>query len=301
MLDMGFIDDVEKIMRACPKERQTLLFSATITPELKRLSTRYMKNPVKIAAEIYVDPKKLTQIFYDVPDKQKFSLLVHLLKKDKGDGLTMVFCNTQKNTDFVEKNLKINGINALAIHGGFSQARRTRAMEDFNNKTMDVLVCTDVAARGLDIQDVSYVYNYDIPKESKQYIHRIGRTARAGKGGQAVNILSSRDHDNYNRILRDNDVSIKKIQMPEIGRAKIGWKEDPRQGRRSSGGSFRGRRSSGGNFHGRSSSGSNSHGRSSSGSNSHGRSSSGGSFNGGNSSGFKSGSSRKRRASWNVR
>lgn len=283
MLDMGFINDVEKIMKACPRERQTLLFSATITPELDRLSKRYMKSPKKISAESYVDSKKLKQIYYNVPDNQKFSLLVQLLKNDKA-GLTMVFCNTQKNTDFVEKNLNINGIKSLAIHGGFSQARRTKTMEEFNNKNLKVLVCTDVAARGLDIKGVSHVYNYDLPKESKQYIHRIGRTARAGSEGEAINILSSRDHDNYSRILRDNDVSISQKELPDISRAKIGWKGD--QGRRSGG--FGGNRS----FNRR---GNGSHYGSDRRSNS--------SNFGGDRRGHTSnqGSSRRRRAAWNVR
>ncbi|MBK5191101.1 MAG: DEAD/DEAH box helicase, partial [Methanosarcinales archaeon] len=105
MLDMGFIDDVKKIVRECPLERQTLLFSATISADVARLARKYMKEPVKVTAETYVNPKKLTQVYYDVPDKSKFSLLVHLLEHEKA-GLVMVFCNTRKNTDFVANNLK---------------------------------------------------------------------------------------------------------------------------------------------------------------------------------------------------
>jgi len=244
MLDMGFIDDVERIISQCPKERQTLLFSATLSPELRQLAGRYMKQPVNISTEIYVDPRKLRQVYYDAPDNMKFSLLVHLLKQEH-PGLVMVFCNTQKNTDFVAKNLKANGIEALAIHGGFSQAKRSRTMENFHSQRTQVLVCTDVAARGLDIKGVSHVYNYDTPKESKQYIHRIGRTARAGKEGKAVNILSSRDYDNFEHVLRDNDVDIPKEEMPAaMERVFIQFKDKPRHfGRKP----FHGR--SRGNFH----------------------------------------------------
>ncbi|MBW2982419.1 DEAD/DEAH box helicase [Candidatus Woesearchaeota archaeon] len=230
MFDMGFIDDIRRIISQCPRKRQTLLFSATITREVIDLSRQYMNNPVKISVTSYVDPKKLKQIYYDVDDKSKFSLLVYLLKKEKAK-LVMVFCNTIKNTDFVAKNLKANGINAIAIHGNFSQNRRNEAIEKFHSQDVNVLVCTDVAARGLDIKGVSHIYNYDIPKESKQYIHRIGRTARAGEEGIAINILTHRDHDNFSRVLRDNDVEIKKEPTPHIERAMIRWKDQPRFGR----------------------------------------------------------------------
>ncbi|MBW2966641.1 hypothetical protein KY342_06065, partial [Candidatus Woesearchaeota archaeon] len=168
-------------------------------------------------------------IYYDVDDKLKFSLLVNLLKKEKAK-LVMVFCNTIRNTDFVAKNLKANGINALAIHGNFSQNRRNEAIEKFHSQNVNVLVCTDVAARGLDIKGVSHVYNYDIPKESKQHIHRIGRTARAGKEGIAINILTRHDHDNFSRVLRDNDVEINKEPTPHVERVIIKWKDKPRFG-----------------------------------------------------------------------
>ncbi len=222
MLDMGFIQDVERIIRECPKKRQTLLFSATIYSEIVHLAKRYMNEPHEVSAEAYVDPKKLTQVYYDVPDNLKFSLLVHLLKNEKS-GLVMVFCNTRTNTDFVAKNLKYSGVEALAVHGGFSQEKRNRIMRQFHSAEVYVLVCTDVAARGLDIKDVSHVYNYDIPKESKEYIHRIGRTARAGKEGKAISILASRDYENFSRVQRDNELEITSEKMPEIERVSIKW------------------------------------------------------------------------------
>ncbi len=220
MLDMGFIDDVEKIIRQCPKQRQTMLFSATISADIDKLCHRYMNNPTKISAESYVDPSKLKQIYFDSPYNMKFSLLVHLLKKER-EGLVMVFCNTRRNTDFVAKSLKPNGINAMAIHGGFTQQKRTKTMDNFHSKNVHVLVCTDVAARGLDIKDVSHIYNYDIPKDSKEYIHRVGRTARAGKKGKVVNIVSDRDYENFSKVLSDHQIKIEKEKMPHVERAKI--------------------------------------------------------------------------------
>lgn len=223
MLDMGFIHDVEVIIRKCPQNRQTLLFSATISDDIVYLTRNYMKKPIRVSVESYVDPKKLKQVYYNVQDNLKFSLLVHLLKHEQS-GLVMVFCNTQKSTDFVANNLKALGIEALAIHGGHSQEKRTHVMNKFNSEKVFVLVCTDVASRGLDIKGVSHVYNFDIPKESKQYIHRIGRTARAGAEGKAINILGSKDYDNFSSVLRNNDVQIKKEETPRIEFAKISWK-----------------------------------------------------------------------------
>lgn len=227
MLDMGFIEDVEKIIKHCPKKRQTLLFSATIPGDIARLTQKYMESPIKISAEVYVDKNKLVQIYYDVQEHLKFSLLVHLLKHEKA-GLVMVFCNSRITTDFVEKNLRHSGVDAIAIHGGFSQEKRDRTIKKFHSNKVQVLVCTDVAARGLDIPGVSHIYNYDIPKESKQYIHRIGRTARAGKEGKAINLLSSKDHDNFTRVLRDNDVKIVKTKKPYVDRLKTRVLDDTR-------------------------------------------------------------------------
>ncbi len=242
MFDMGFRDDVERIIKNCPTSRQTLLFSATISQEVVELSKRYMKNPVEVSAEAYVDSSKLTQIYYDVMDNLKFSLLVHLLKSEKAE-LVMIFCNTQRNTDFIAKNLKAAGINALAIHGGFSQAKRTRTMEQFHSKNVKVLVCTDVASRGLDIKGISHIYNYDAPKDSKDYIHRIGRTARAGKEGKVINIIAGRDYDNFNRVINSIEVSIKREETPYVEQIRILMDRSRRFGHGFQRGNYHGRRS----------------------------------------------------------
>ncbi len=215
MLDMGFIEDVTRIIEGCPKERQTLLFSATISSDIAHIARRYMKSPVEVSAGERVDPSKLTQIFYDVPKNVKFSLLVHLLKQEKA-GLVMVFCNTRHNADFVANHLKANKIQSLAIHGGLTQNKRNRIMEIFRSNDVYVLVCTDVAARGLDIKGVSHVYNYDLPPNSKEYIHRIGRTARAGEEGKAINLVSERDYDNFRMVLRDDSLKIQQTPVPEL-------------------------------------------------------------------------------------
>ena len=221
MFDMGFKNDVEKILNKCQKKRQTVLFSATLSSDIKPLARKYTKNAVEVSVESYVDSSKLKQIYYDVPDGSKFSLLVHLLKKEKVQ-LVMVFCATRRNADFVADNLNEFGIMAKAIHGGMEQNKRRKVLEEFNNPGgLNVLVCTDVAARGLDIKEVSHVYNYDLPKTSEDYIHRIGRTARAGKGGIAISILSSRDYDNINNILRDEKLEIESVPIPQFEKLRM--------------------------------------------------------------------------------
>jgi superfamily II DNA/RNA helicase len=217
---MGFLDDVKKIMSRCPKEKQTLLFSATISSEISEIAKRFMKAPVKVSAVAMVDPKKMDQVYYDVKTNMKFSLLVHLMKKEN-TGLVMVFCNSRHYTDTVARNLNRNKIEAMAIHGGLSQAQRNSTLEKFNSKDTFVLVCTDVAARGLDIPGVSHVYNYDMPLDAKQYIHRIGRTARAGKSGKVINLVCDRDHESFGKILREYDVKIQKLEKPMVEKIEL--------------------------------------------------------------------------------
>jgi superfamily II DNA/RNA helicase len=229
MLDMGFIDDVDKIIAECPNKRQTMLFSATISSDIAHLSSKYLKNPVEVTAEQYVDPSKLEQVYYDIGDNLKYSLLMHLLENEKAK-LIMIFCNTRRNVDFVANNLKFMGIDALPIHGGFSQDKRLRILSDFNDKKVQVLVTTDVAARGLDIKGVSHVYNYDMPADSKEYIHRIGRTARAGSDGKVINIISSRDYENFQNIV-SGDFEMKELKAPYIERVRIRWMPEKKEER----------------------------------------------------------------------
>ena len=215
MFDMGFIKDIKSIISLCPRDRQTLLFSATISHDVTRLSRQYMRHAQKISATAFVDPKLLKQIYYDVESREKISLLSHLLKQDHS-GLVMVFCNTKSTVNFVVENLRNQNIKVHGMHGGFSQSKRTSALESFHKEHIKVLVCTDVAARGLDIKGVSHIYNYDIPKETKSYIHRIGRTARAGKDGIAVNLLCRVNHVDFGKILKFYDVYIEKMEKPNI-------------------------------------------------------------------------------------
>ena len=229
MLDMGFIDDVKEIMSYCPKDKQVLLFSATLNPTIERLV--HTKDALKVNLGHMVDPSKLKQIYFDVVRNQKLSLLVHFLRNEKS-GLSLVFCNSRNAVDFVTRALKSQGIKALALHGGLSQNRRLHVLQAFEDGSVDVLVATDVAARGLDIKGVTHVYNYDIPNDSKQYIHRIGRTARAEENGKAISLLSVEDHDNFYRVQKENHLKIPKHTLPKFEMIRFAIKRNDRDNSR---------------------------------------------------------------------
>jgi len=249
MLEMGFIEDVEEILRYTQKNRQTVLFSATMPSQITNIVNRYQKDPIKVKGDLMVDRSKLKQIYYNIRPHQKFSLLVHLLKQDP-ENVSLIFCGTRRESDIVAKNLKANGIKATAIHGGLTQNKRLMALDLLKKDKISALVATDVAARGLDIKNVTHVYNYDLPKTSEEYIHRIGRTARAGENGNAVTLLCERDYENFGRIESDRSLHIKKEDAPEVEKAIFNRSipNDNRGGSRSSHqrrGSFRGGRSNG--------------------------------------------------------
>lgn len=217
MLDMGFIQDMKKIIRLIPHERQTLLFSATFSHEVQQIAAQHMKHPQLIKAQTHVDKGKLEQIYYDLDKKadQKFGLLMHILKTEKPP-LAMIFCGTRRNVDKIERNLNANGIKAEAIHGGLSQNQRKRTLQDFHSGRFHVLVASDVAARGLDIKNVSHVINYDISRAPADYIHRSGRTARAGEEGKIISLLAPTDYDYFRSIVRDKSHNIVELPLPEF-------------------------------------------------------------------------------------
>ncbi|MBN1859988.1 MAG: DEAD/DEAH box helicase [Candidatus Thermoplasmatota archaeon] len=228
MFEMGFVDDVEEIIRYIPQQRQLLMFSATISEEVHRLARKHLKHPVIIKTQSYVDHTKLKQIYYDIYEQnQKFSLLVHLLKKNI-DGLSIVFCGTRRESDAVSKNLARQGIRASAIHGGMKQQKRSNSLDALKTQKTKVLVATDVAARGLDIKNVTYIYNYDVPKTPTEYVHRIGRTARAGANGAAITLLTERDHDNFRRVQSNDDFMIERADIPEFRKVPFMRRFEPR-------------------------------------------------------------------------
>ncbi len=217
MFEMGFVDDVRDIIRETPQFRQTLLFSATISSDVVDISERYMRDPEIVRVEIYVEKSQLKQVYYNVSMRDKFSLLTHLIKTENPK-LAIIFCATRHRVDMVASNLEKNGINAEPIHGGLTQSRRNKIMEEFHAGKISVLVASDVAARGLDIKNVTHIINYDIPKTDKEYLHRIGRTARAGEIGKAISLLSEQDYDNFRHVQSNRDIDIEKLEAPQFQR-----------------------------------------------------------------------------------
>ncbi len=213
MFDMGFIIDVRRIINSLQKKRQTLLFSATFSPEVMRIAQEYMRQPTVIRTKQYVDKDLLKQYYYVTSINERFSLLVHLLEKETAD-LVIVFCGTRRAVDMVSYNLKRHGFDATAIHGGLTQQQRKRTIDDFHANKTHILVASDLAARGLDIKNVTHIYNYDIPKTSKEYLHRVGRTARAGKTGKAIALLSEKDYENFRRVQEDRSLNIERLETP---------------------------------------------------------------------------------------
>jgi ATP-dependent RNA helicase DeaD len=204
------------------------MFSATISEDVHRLARRHLKNPLIVKTQSYVDHSKLKQIYYDIYEQnQKFSLLVHLLNSNTS-GLSIVFCGTRRESDAVSKNLARQGISASAIHGGMKQQKRSSSLDALKTQKTKVLVATDVAARGLDIKNVTHIYNYDVPKTPTEYVHRIGRTARAGANGAAITLLTERDHDNFRRVQSNDDFKIERADVPDFRKVPFMRRFEPR-------------------------------------------------------------------------
>jgi ATP-dependent RNA helicase DeaD len=220
MFDMGFIDDIEEIISHTPADIQVAMFSATISDGVYKIMQRHLRDPLLIKTKAQVDPTKLKQTCYDISDGDKFSVLVHLIKHET-PGLALVFCGTRTESDFIARNLRNHGVKASAIHGGMSQNKRLDSLERLKKERIDVLVATDVAARGLDIPNVTHVYNYDVPGCAKEYVHRIGRTARAGEDGDAITLLTARDHDNYRNVNHDYKYEIEMKAPPKVEKLKL--------------------------------------------------------------------------------
>ena len=215
LLDLGFIDDVERILRMCPNGRQTSLFSATMPPPIARLADRYMYDPVTIK----VTPKQLTvdaieQAFVEVPAKGKVERLVEVLRAEDPEQAIM-FCRTKIGAARLDERLRAKGMKVKALHGDMSQGQRDGVMLAFKNHNLPLLVATDVAARGLDIEHVTHVINYDVPNTTESYVHRIGRTGRVGRTGRAITFVTAAQRDEIPRIEREARTTIGEWEPPE--------------------------------------------------------------------------------------
>ena len=211
MLDMGFIEDVDYIMRQLPTNSQTALFSATMPQEIMRLSNKYMNKPVNVLIDSDdLSVEEIDQQYSIVDERSKFPALVEYIKKN-GISSGIIFCATKIKTQKLSERLQVAGFKATPIHGDLSQNRREHAMQSFRKGYVELLVATDVAARGIDVPAVGHVINYDVPQDPLTYFHRIGRTARAGKSGKAISLVSNGEYPDFSRIVGMTEVEIKRV------------------------------------------------------------------------------------------
>src|SRR6476469_5865720 len=252
MLDMGFIDDIKFILFYVDEDRQTCLFSATIPPEISRLAQDYMKNPHEVKLneeEISLDT--IDQSYLIVEERQKFKHLCNFIKS-RDEKQTIVFAATKQRTQRLAIELKQQGLRAITIHGDLSQKQRDDSMHRFRTGSEDILVATDIAARGIDVPAIGHVINYDIPDDPMIYFHRIGRTARAGGTGKAISLVSQDRVDDFTRILKNTELPIKRlndemgIEVPRIqNHPRTNWRRNSGYGGRyGSGGGYRNRQGS---------------------------------------------------------
>lgn len=214
MLNMGFLEDIQEILAQLPKERQTVLFSATMPKEIEELAKKTLKDPVQIRIENRtLTVESIEQLAYEVLPKQKMDLLIQLLELHSFES-TLIFCNTKKMVDDLSSFLNKEGYKAMALHGDIRQERRTSIMEGFKNKHFRLLVATDVAARGIDVDKLDLVVNFDLPQENEYYIHRIGRTGRAGESGTAISFYSPKQEFLLRQLEKLTKQDIKRKELP---------------------------------------------------------------------------------------
>ncbi|UCZ55236.1 DEAD/DEAH box helicase [Bacillus shivajii] len=222
MLSMGFIEDIETILADVPAERNTMLFSATMPPRLKTIVQKFMNDPISIAIKAKeMTVENIEQRYIEVREKEKFDALCHLLDIDPPE-LAIVFGRTKRRVDELTESLSIRGFAAEGLHGDMKQERRDQVIRKFKRGTIEILVATDVAARGLDVNNVSHVFNFDLPQDSESYVHRIGRTGRAGKSGIAFSFVTPKEKDHLNVIEKVTKKPMKRQGVPTFAEALAG-------------------------------------------------------------------------------
>lgn len=219
MLNMGFIEDIESILSNVPEDRQTLLFSATMPDPIRRIAEKFMKDPelVKVKAKEMTVPN-ITQYYLETHERKKFDVLTRLLDIQSPE-LAIVFGRTKRRVDELSEALTLRGYTAEGIHGDLTQAKRMSTLRKFKEGAIEVLVATDVAARGLDISGVTHVYNFDVPQDPESYVHRIGRTGRAGKTGMAMTFVTPRELDIVKNIERTTKRKMDRMKPPTVDEA----------------------------------------------------------------------------------
>ncbi|WP_078554565.1 DEAD/DEAH box helicase [Bacillus alkalicellulosilyticus] len=229
MLDMGFIEDIEEILKQVKGERQTLLFSATMPPPIKKLSYKYMQNPEIVSINRgEVTAPSIDQVYYKVLERNKLESLCRIIDSEEID-LGILFCRTKKGVAELTEALQARGYIADGLHGDLTQMQRDSVMKKFRDSTIEFLIATDVAARGIDVENVTHVINYDIPQDPESYVHRIGRTGRAGRKGLALTLVTPREMKHLRSIEAEIKMSIPSSNVPTfeevVEKQQSSWKK----------------------------------------------------------------------------
>lgn len=220
MVEMGFINDIRTIMDHTRRQKQVSLFGATLSSEIDQIKRLYMNNPATARAEGHVKQEFLKQYYYNVELNEKFSLLCHVLSKEQVKR-AIVFCSKRSTVELLTHNLQSQGIKADKIHGKLAQNARLKVIDDFRKGSFRVLVASAVAARGLDFRGVTHIINYDLSRDPEEYIHRVGRTARAGDSGKAITLLSPNNHDEFSSILSRYPVQVQELPREQFQRLRF--------------------------------------------------------------------------------
>jgi superfamily II DNA/RNA helicase len=216
MLDMGFYDDIMLIAKQLPKNRQNLLFSATMPPKIRKLANTLLKDPKSISLAISKPAEGLTQNAYMVNDNQKVKLVREILKlKGKDLSHVLIFASSIKNVKEIKQTLNKSGMRASEMHSGLDQMQREQTIRDFKNKKIRILVATDILSRGIDIKGIEIVINYEVPHDAEDYVHRIGRTARADRTGEAITLINSKQVKNFMDIESLIGKEVNKLVLPK--------------------------------------------------------------------------------------
>jgi superfamily II DNA/RNA helicase len=214
MLDMGFYDDIMKIVRACNTDRQTLMFSATMPPRIREMTRSVMKEPEQVNIAISKPAAGITQEAYMVYDPQKINLVKHILKEGDYPSV-IIFSSTKRNVKALDETLRRLKFSARGIHSDLEQAEREKVLLDFRNRETQIIVATDVLSRGIDIENISLVINFDVPVDAEDYVHRVGRTARAASKGRAITFINDKEQRKFARIEKLIGYEVTKVPLPE--------------------------------------------------------------------------------------
>ncbi len=214
MLDMGFLPDISSIIKMLPEKRQNMMFSATMNPKIKTLALKILHNPKEVSIAIAKPADRIVQAAYLINDNQKIDLLERLLE-NKADSKLIIFSSKKQTVNDIVKRLQVKKIQAKGLHSGFEQNEREQILLDFRNGKQNVLVATDIVSRGIDIDDIDLIINFDIPAEAEDYVHRVGRTARAKREGLAISLINQDDIYRFKKIEKLIEKEIFKIALPE--------------------------------------------------------------------------------------